>query len=140
MKTLTLKKNSWHYWFASQFGSDANSPWIMEKRTKDLCSYSRAILLNMFFGLTLLLFGVMVFGILFAVPLYAIFTHIAPALLSGTVGCWLGIITVATIFGIEALRERFKKSTAPKQPKQPGFLKLWYRSFKEKTCFLVKFE
>jgi len=132
MKTYKLKKDSWHYWLAS-FGDDLRMYGVY-----DICSYIRAMLV----GLFQLLFVAVVISAIGGAILYSI----------GNVFSWLflgyqlsqltimvfallaGIIGTAIVIGIiETSKNRV-------QTTEPGFVRLAYRKFKEKTCSLVEFE
>ena len=132
MKTYKLKKDSWHYWLAS-FGDDLRMYGVY-----DICSYIRAMLV----GLFQLLFVAVVISAIGGAILYSIgnvfswlflgyqlsqLTIMVSALLAGLIGA-------AIIIGVvEASKNRV-------QTTEPGFARLAYRKFKEKTCSLVEFE
>ena len=132
MKTYKLKKDSWHYWLAS-FGDD----WRMHN-VDDICSYIRAMIV----GLFQLLFVAVVISAIGGAILYSIgnlfswlflgyqlsqLTIMVFALLVGIIG------TAIVISVIEASKNTVKTT-------EPGFVRLAYRRFKQKTCSLVEFE
>ena len=139
MKTYTLKKDSWHYWLAS-FGDE-----LRMYSVYDICSYIRAMLVGSFqllFVTVVVLFVTVVVCLIGGAILYSIgnlfswlflgyqlsqLTLMFFALLAGLIGA--GII----IAFIEASKNRVKTT-------EPGFVRLAYRRFKEKTCSLVEFE
>ena len=132
MKTYTLKKDSWHYWLAS-FGDE-----LRMYSVYDICSYIRAMLVGSFQLLFVavvvcLIGGAVLFSIgnlfswLFLGYQLSQLTLMFFALLAGLIGA--GII----IAFIEASKNRVKTT-------EPGFVRLAYRRFKEKTCSLVEFE
>ena len=132
MKTYMLKKDSWHYWLAS-FGDDLRMYGVY-----DICGYIRAMLV----GLFQLLFVTAVVCLIGGAILYSIgnlfswlflgyqlsqLTIMVSALLVGLIGA------AVIISAIEASRNTVRKT-------EPGFVRLAYRRFKEKTCSLVEFE
>ena len=132
MKTYTLKKDSWHYWLAS-FGDDLRMYGVY-----DICGYIRAMLVGTF----QLLFVTAVISAIAGVILYSIgnifswlflgyqlsqLTIMVSALLAGLIGA------AVIISFIEASKNRVQST-------EPGFVRLAYRRFKEKTCSLVEFE
>ena len=132
MKTFKLSKNSWHYWLAS-FGDD-----LRMYSVYDICSYIRAMLV----GLFQLLFVTAVICLIGGAILYSIgnafswlflgyklseLTIAISALFAGLIGA------AVIISAIEASKNTVKKT-------EPGFVRLAYRRFKEKTCSLVEFE
>jgi hypothetical protein len=132
MKTFKLSKNSWHYWLAS-FGDD-----LRMYSVHDICSYVRAMLVGSF----QLLFVTAVICLIGGAILYSIgnafswlflgyklseLTIAISALFAGLIGA------AVIISAIEASKNTVKKT-------EPGFVRLAYRRFKEKTCSLVEFE
>lgn len=132
MKTFKLSKNSWHYWLAS-FGDD-----LRMYSVYDICSYVRAMLVGSF----QLLFVTAVICLIGGAILYSIgnafswlflgyklseLTIAISALFAGLIGA------AVIISAIEASKNTVKKT-------EPGFVRLAYRRFKEKTCSLVEFE
>ncbi len=132
MKTFKLSKNSWHYWLAS-FGDD-----LRMYSVHDICSYIRAMLVGSF----QLLFVTAVICLIGGAILYSIgnafswlflgyklseLTIAISALFAGLIGA------AVIISAIEASKNTVKKT-------EPGFVRLAYRRFKEKTCSLVEFE
>lgn len=132
MKTYTLKKDSWHYWLAS-FGDD-----LRMYSVYDICSYIRAMLVGSFqllFVVTVVsgLSGAVLFSIgnlfswLFLGYELSQLTIMVSALLAGLIGAAI------IIAFIEASKNKVRTT-------EPGFVRLAYRRFKEKTCSLVEFE
>lgn len=132
MKAYKLKKDSWHYWLAS-FGDE-----LRMYNVTDICAYIRAMLAGLmqliFVSIIALILGggtlitiVNLFGWLFlGQELYqitVIFTTV-----------FIAVITLIVIAAIIAFTKERTDNT------EPGFVRLSYRKFKEKTCSLVEFE
>lgn len=132
MKSYKLKKDSWHYWLAS-FGDE-----YRVYRLDDICGYIRAVIHGAFL---LLLMGIII-SILGGTSAFALgnlfswlflgyelsgVTVIYSAVITGLIGAAIVIIS------IEHLKEKSDRNN-------PGFVRLAYRKFKDKTCSKVEFE
>jgi hypothetical protein len=135
MKTLKLNKNSWHYKFASFYDKDV-------KYGTDICSYTRTL----FFGFLLYSFLFSVAGFIAGCLLYTIGSWIAylfgyplndivPAF---TIVYGLAFIMIGVCVYLSQLEQR--SWVRDEKPKEPGFIKLAYRSWKEKFCVKIDFE
>jgi len=132
MKTYTLKKDSWHYWLAS-FGDE-----LRMYSVYDICSYIRAMLVGSF----QLLFVAVVISAISGAVLYSIgnlfsWLFLGYQLSQLTImvsALFAGLIGAAIIIGIIETSKNRVRTT------EPGFVRLAYRRFKEKTCSLVEFE
>ncbi len=164
MKPITLDKNSWLYKLVCIF-----SNYESYYTPKNICDYGKAILGTICaIAFILVLSGIL--GIiptsflLCGTPEAACFkAYPVWQLLLSFLGT--GIVTVAvigsTILGIAILLDRRKERLADeleakleamteeeereywankRKPKPPGALKLWYRSFKDKTCIPIEFK
>lgn len=137
MKEFTLKKDSWHY-KAAQFGG----PRVCSET--DICEYVGAVIrggmlfllcatLGLWLGGSILYSLGNLFGFLFFD--YEL-TMYSTAVLKVT-GVILGSVA-AVLVGIAA-KVKFQEwqDEQPAEGKEPGFLKLAYTKFKDKTCFKI---
>lgn len=143
MQPIDLNRKSWHYWVATKCGE-------LPKQTNstDICSYVTEV----FKGSLLLLVLGLAGGFLVAeigstiwwLTTRGFVWFSAPAFVKAsivTITILLALVvifvSVATIAGwIEDYR--YKRWVLPK--KQPSFLKLAYRSFRDKFCLKVNFK
>ncbi len=131
MKTYTLKRNSWHYWladFADKVDTDT-----------DICTYIRKVFQGVFALLILIVactavaafIGTGVWNILNVLFFTA---SLNPA----------GIIFISVFLGavLVGLNEYYKnkRTHGSVEHKEPGFVSLAYRKFKDKTCFRIRIE
>lgn len=137
MNTLKLRRKSWHYWLASNLGGDYPESYAMKRKTQNICTYARAVFWNLlallFFGV---IGGVLIFGFI-GLPILWLFTR-NTSVLSIIEILWGWILVFGVIIGTTFLIQKYRKrSTAAKQP---SFIGTWYRSIKEKVCYLVEFD
>lgn len=149
--TFTLNPNSWHFWVAN---FTTRRVWIEDG--SDICSYTRAFLTGLGW-LALASFGVAL-GIAFVVvglwntvdflfygaPLYP-----TTAMLWALVAVF-GVVASGVAYTdyrerkiqeeIEREREEFLRTGIKPPEKQPGFIRLAFRKFKDKTCFRLEFK
>lgn len=154
MKAITLKKNSWHYWLATNVAD-------YKEYHNDFCAYVRSVFLGLiFFCFFTCVFGVMGFGTLYAIgrTLYSLYTC--------KIAGWFGIVTactygnfeevtlsfmvgIASILGLIALgiwrytyKDKIQKEiyAGLRKAPEPSFIALAYQSLKGKTCFRVQFQ
>lgn len=132
----TLNSKSWHFWLAN-FCAENN---IWDTDTIDICKYTRRVVRGIFL--------LAVFGIIVAVfgftTLYSIGNVFSVIFLDGYEMqpiTWFMMI-LYSIVGYCVFRDYqdTQKRKQPKIAKDPGFLTLAYRKFKEKTCFMVNFK
>ena len=134
MKTIKFKTDSWHYKFVSQWDP------IVVHRTggTDICSYVRALML----GLTVmaLLFGIL--GLFAGVLLYAIGNWIGYFLFGYALSEGTPFVTIIyACFGAFIWYNQWKENrVVNEKEKEPGFIRLAYRSWKDKFCAKVEFE
>jgi hypothetical protein len=144
MKTLKFNSKSWHYWLATRVSD-------FSLYNGDFCSYIRSVL-----------WGAFVVTILTAASLFCLYAlgrdiYAAYTCLFTKV-CAYGkfeeavttaIVIVATIVVFIALciwyqnrkdRIRDEINNGIREPSQPGFMSMAYKSVKEKTCFKVEFK
>lgn len=142
---ITFKMNSWHVWLVSHF-----SPY-KPKYANDLCQYIRWVLLSIFlFATVAVLSFSVVSGVVF--DILSLFGrvhwhHNAPgsyfelcAGVTNIVGSV--IIALMTIIYAAGIVDKISRRSRNKVYvlKEPGFVKIAYRSFKDKVCFKVNFE
>jgi hypothetical protein len=138
MKAFTLNSDSWHFRLAN-YGERR----IWSDEETDICEYTRAVLkgaLTMFaLGLFIALMAFWVSASLYNIfelvfkdgvefqPWTVIFLTLSFALMVTT--------------GIVAFKEWYEKRPRKDEPEQePGFVKLAYRKFKDKTCARIEFK
>lgn len=132
----TLRSNSWHFHLANFCAVNDIHP----NDNVNICEYIRRV----FRGILLVCFmGILVFAILFD-TIYSIANVFSVMFLDGYE---MQPVTYVTLFlysmvGYMAYKDHreniARNRTEPETP--PGFLKLAYRKFKEKTCFIVSFK
>jgi hypothetical protein len=146
MKSLTFKKDSWHY-KAAMFVFDS---WQIPN---DLCGYVRHVIWGGLMFILLMSFcaalacGV---GYLLCMWLHWLFqmistmSFIAPSDEAVIVNVILGVIAAcgAAILAIKLIVDykndmRQKRYEEGYVEPEPGFLRVAYRSFKDKTCFKI---
>lgn len=144
MKTLKFNSNSWHYCLATKVAS-------FDERDSNFCAYVRSV----FFGAFILsILAGMAGSVLYAIGLeiYAAYTCWF------TTACTFGkneqaiAIAFGVLLGVFCLivlmiwhqrrKERIMSEIYDgiRQPPQPGFVSMAYKSIKEKTCFQVEFK
>lgn len=142
MKTFELKKKSWHFWLAKKCGG---LDYWEGHDVLDICTYSRKVLKGLFLFLFWSVLGAVV-SIAYLIGGYDFFacllnpvctetppTSVLFLVLSGCAGFIFAL--AASCVGIDKYRDY--KATHPSEKKDPGFLTLWYRKIKDKTCFMV---
>lgn len=131
MKSYKLKKSSWHYKIAN-FGGQR----VFD--STNICDYSRSVLIG---GISFLFVTTLV-TLLLSITAYAISNIIGWLFFDYILGdIAKGFITVI-IAGLAGMLPGlfyiyFKEKV---ETTEPGFTRLAYRKFKEKTCSLVEFQ
>lgn len=135
MKEYSLSKNSWHYKLAN-FGMGYNQ-YRIDTET-DICSYIRAVLVGTFvFAFLTCVFaglgGWVAFSVYSIVGYFIWGMAISPF-------AWTLLFVVGGLFGGAAavtggvvIREKLDEQ-------EPGFIRLAYQKFKNKTCVKIKLE
>ena len=143
MEATKINRSSWHCKIANLGG---HQNW----KDSDICQYTRDFLL----GVALLVFGTIVCFLLFSIvciftgvmiyDIFAFFVYGADLSEIGTFGLivWSIFILAVTYWSwlndrIYFWPKRSYKYEEPKEPKEPGFLKLAYRAHKEKYCHRI---
>lgn len=141
MLEFTLKEKSWHMWLANFGGTRIGS---YERRCgTDICSYIRAV----FWG-SMALLALTMACLAFATMIGATLYNYYSIIFNGFEEVW-GVTVLVTLvlfclafitLGVY-LQEKYKewRWKNPVKSKPPGFTKLAYRKFKDKTCFKVNF-
>lgn len=125
MKTFELKKKSWHYWLAN-FGD------LRVGTNTDICSYIRCVIWGAFWLLVAAGAGAFLSGcVLFAIGNLFSWLFLGYELSNMTVGVFT-VLSALFLTGLafvsrEAIAEKMSKS-------EPGFVRLAYRSWKDKFC------
>lgn len=156
MKEYTLKTNSLHYRLAKVYGS------MRSYQVEDLCTYVKHVI----YGLLKIVFLVgFCSGLLIVLGMGDFLGWVAAMIATQgfiepeehtrmALGSIIGLVfalgvlfVVVLITNIHQARKeaRIQKGldglfTQPAEPKDPPFLLLAYRSFKEKTCVKIKFD
>lgn len=134
MEPLHLKEKSWHYKIATMFGLR-----FVETYT-DICRYTRAVIFGFLFSLMMLL-SILVLLIGYVITGYFLFhgtffpSQDSP-IVASFVGTYASLFAVANLGIVFAVERRLHsiKST----PSKPSFIKLAYRSFKDKVCCKIE--
>lgn len=150
MKAFTLKENSWHFWLVNFGGKRIKASW----GETDICEYTRCFLKGLFwFIIASLAIGaisayvvaslVNLFATMFLGYILAPWT-ISFLMIIGAIGLAWVAISVSEILSLRR-EEQYRKIRELKDkgewvPPEPGFLKLMYRKFKDKTCVRIKIE
>jgi hypothetical protein len=144
MKTLKFNSNSWHYWLATKIGD-------FDPDDGDFCSYIRHVI----FGALGSLFAVTAASVvLYALgrEVYAAYTcwftsvctfgkfESAVVAMACAVAAFSAFIGLAVWYSNYRMRVRSEIRNGLRSEPQPGFVKVAYRSIKEKTCFKVEFK
>ena len=154
MKTETVNVNSWHYRLATTYG--LVSTYWLARGEGDFCSYLRGVFLGMLFVFLITVLGTILTAGLVGMPLIWLAAsvlelgwHFPPA----EVGVFLlfdGVIAIMAFFGWFHLSGNYAKTVKAVKialgansektvvEKEPGFVSLAYRKFKEKTCFRLQ--
>lgn len=136
MKPFELSTNSWHYKLAN-FG-DRRAGYDED----DICSYTRAVLAGGFWFLVTALFliGMGSFYV-FAVMNFLGWMFLGYFLEPATV-LLLGftVALIVSVAGAVMYREWNDNRVDEPSDAEPGFIRLAYRRFKEKTCARVVFK
>ena len=136
MNTIKIDSNSWH---AKLLGMN-------KYYVKDFCSYLRGLLLILF--LLAILWIVLLSDIFWGIilPIYYYFHHIvfSPTIIA----CWVGngiflisgglalsICWITHKIDIYKNKNKYEKNF---NSKNPGIVKLYFKKFKEKVCFLIE--
>lgn len=151
MKPFTINKNTWHFKLANQFGGGVNVSTFNPEYNTDFCSYFWKVFFGAFW------FTVVMALVAFATACVAdFFAWIIAMIVTGhlidpdgaavAVILFISLAVLGCVFaGIDKLREirRNARYEAEKSgtvaDTDPGFFKLSYRKFKEKTCVQLKF-
>lgn len=137
MMTFNLKHDSWHFWLAN-FGERR----VYASHGTDICSYVRSVLIGTFWFLFVATIGV---GL--AVVALASFINGIGWLLFGYeleeyargffifFGSLIGmaVLLLGSVFTKETIENKLQEA-------KPGFVRLAYRSWKDKFCAKVEFE
>jgi hypothetical protein len=144
MKTINLRRNSWHYWLAKDVASWNHID------NDDFCSYVRAViagavLISIVSVIVSVVGGGSVVGA--GVALYCWWHHVNLNTLSPILGfsaaCFATVSIGAAVIGIVYLFLTLKKHAKEKLHHKAGtkpdsFIRSAYVSFKDKVCFRVK--
>jgi hypothetical protein len=144
MRTLKFKEKSWHYFLATTMGN-------FRPGRGDFCSYVRnAIFGSVLFSFLLIIASAALYGI--GRELYAFYTctftnvctfgKLEQAVV--TIECIL-VALAAFIFAFIQFQNwrdkvEYEIDAGIRKRPEPGFVKMGYRSIKEKTCFRVEFK
>ena len=131
MKIFELKKNSWHYRLAN-FGSDRVC------LHSDICTYIRSVMIGAFWFAAVLAVGLFFAGCtLFAIGNLFSWLFLGYELAQVTISIGMIYFSVtlmfAYLYGREVVQYKIRDG-------EPGFVRLAYRSWKDKFCAKVEFE
>jgi hypothetical protein len=145
---IQLNRKSWHFWLASKFGDYCYS----EPEYQNVCTYTRCFLKGLIVFIISTILTVFMGAIFLGLPLFALGwligymfgffslfdpkSRLADTVFSGFLLSLMWIV-FGIIFGIVKFWKNGKKFAAVKQP---SFLKVAYRSWKDKYCIKVEFK
>lgn len=142
MNSVELSKNSWHYKLATKFGD-----YYWYSSTSNICAYVREVIKGFF--ILLGVGGLALMGVVAIVTtLYWLIMHgfhflNAPPFVIASAGL-TSIVSLGTGLGLGISKiieyQDMKRQANRANPPQPSFLKLAYRSFKDKMCFKISFK
>lgn len=153
MKPFTINKNSWHYKLANNFGggvrsfNDDHHP----ERNTDFCSYFWKVFFGAFWFTIICILGAFLTGCVadFGAWVGAMIVTghlIQPGSGALVVVAFLVLVLIGCIVaGADKLKEvrRNAQYEAEKlgliDESEPGFIKMTYRKFKDKTCVQLNF-
>lgn len=149
MTPYVISKKSWHYWLVTKFTRYIDTHGFTDS-PYEICSYWRAVT----FGMLILSIFSALAGFLVACEVELVL-HIVRALQGSTLtlekdpmACvGLSILIVAALIGLsigiaillEWRRDRKYANEYYYRQRQPGFIKLAYRSWKDKYCTKIVF-
>ncbi len=157
MKAINFKKNSWHAWIVRGPGCLYQLDWLAENGKIDICRYTRSFIRGVILGILFLAFILMVAALLiipnisFGMYLYASYQagHFLPWTTNETALVRIAIIVDSVTFLIAMIAYVIPKTISKirsligqkeRVVKEPGFVKVAYRSFKDKVCFKVNLQ
>lgn len=135
MKTLIFNKNSWHYWLAREWANF--SPYDEEEQ--NICAYTKYVLAGL--GKILFISALMVAA--FVIPainlIYCIVIWEFNVIAIATIAMIIFIASSITVSICVGYIRDGKFYIAYKK-KPDGFIKLAYKSWKDKFCCKIEFE
>jgi len=139
MKNLTFNRNSWHYRLAEKY-----PPNLSRDEARDLCTYVRYVIRGIFvvgflIGATSYLSAS---AIMLPLMSYLIEGHIdLPEIFIPGLLIFLGLIICFIVISLFAgLAYLFYTSISKQYIAKDSFIVTAWKSFKEKTCFLISFK
>lgn len=134
MKAFNLSKDSWHFYVAN-FGS--KRIWVEDG--SDICEYTRAVFAGSF--LVLLSCACALLGVTWVgCSVYNLYDMMfGNGVLEIYTALLLFMVGMLTVFISIAVFMDWFNSRPEKPEVEPGFVKLAYRKFKNKTCFRLDF-
>ena len=137
---FNISKNSWHFWLQN-FG--ANEKYWGSYGT-DICTYTRRV----FWGLVrLTALSLLIAALIYSlgdffcwIYLLIVGPYIGPGIGAFMITMLLGVFSLLLVIaggvkGVETIKNAHREKQRNSPPKDPSFLTLAYRKFKEKTCF-----
>lgn len=144
-----LKRDSWHFRLANFASEDGNR---RVYRDSDICSYTRALMLGAFWLVVALWFALLA-GIWVGTTIYNLYTFaVYGAALTPPAIVLIGLVLILGLsIACFVVNEKHKERKYERQMEilrnggsipepKPGFLRLAYRKFKDKTCFKLEFK
>lgn len=147
MKPITLNRDSWHCWLATNFG--AYNSYIQSRH--NFCSYLPNVIFGGLSFLFLTVVGVVItifegFGLAYVASSIINGPFVIPDneayILVGTV-----VFVVTVLIGVVAgvcylinIYDEWHETPSYEAEKEPGFYTLAYRSIKDKVCLSIKWE
>jgi hypothetical protein len=139
---IKFDRKSWHYRLASKY-VPGNYSYMMGE-PNNICQYVSDVIKGL--GFAAILSGVSGLAILcaFVMPImsfcfgFGLLPDKGDFWALGFYPFWMSAIILSLTFGITYLIHKIQ--TRSKIEKEPGFLRVAYKSYKDKFCVLVKFE
>ena len=152
---IQLSRKSWHYWLAKK-----SSKWYTPSATLDICSYSRAVIkgaLSMLIKTSIIGFVAIFIGFVaifiggtLVLCISGFIAWVAACIVSGGFLSPDDPAMISIIFSlggsglfllsklIDWIFNPFRKTASQMLGLDKSFLSVWYKSWKEKTCFKIK--
>jgi hypothetical protein len=135
MKAFTLSNTAWHFRLAN-YG--ATRIWVEDG--SDICEYTRAVFAGSFLLLLAVIAGALA-TVWVGLSLFNLYeVAVGAAMLELHTALFLFVMGIIGFFiGVAVLADWYN-SRPEKPPVEPGFVKLAYRKFKNKTCVRLEFK
>jgi hypothetical protein len=143
---ITLKRKSWHYWVATEFGD------MWDCDSMSICDYLRYVGKGMLRGAFLLIIiGSLLAGLIDAIYYWyqvghAYFAHTKYPAEDDIAYFITGVVIAVSMLTVYALFKEWRedvalaREVAREQPKQPSFIAEAFKSITQKACVKISFK